>query len=58
MFRFNLINKIFETEIMHGTRIKYKGTGTRTNKVKKNSSRTGTRTNEVKKKVQELELEP
>ena len=29
---------------MHGTTIKYVGTGTRTNKVKKNSSRTGTRT--------------
>ena len=44
MFRLNLINKIFETEIMHGTTIKYVGTGTRTNKVKKT--------------VQELELEP
>ena len=42
MFRLNLINKIFETEIMHGTTIKYVGTGTRTNKVKKT--------------VQELEL--
>lgn len=29
---------------MHGTTIKYVGTGTRTNKVKKNSSRTGART--------------
>ena len=46
MFRLNLINKIFETEIMHGTTIKYMGTGT------------GTRTNKVKKTVQELELEP
>ena len=44
MFRFNLINKIFETEIMHGATLKYMGTGTRTNKVKKT--------------VQELELEP
>ena len=55
---------------MHGTTIKYVGTGTRTNKVK-NSSRTGTRTINRKQsgsgtitgtiidgiKVTELELE-